>query len=394
MADMDTECLTEFLKDKGISIDDFKKMDPESEEYKKAYDGYEKFSEEWKQKNDSKGKPVVISEGKEASQPSNEKTEEQSENNPSPSDDWKKSIIDEWNNWAEKNGKSIKTFIDPEHTGNLAFHVYNSEADQKANKPAAEISYTSPREVSVKGPDGKVPAPEIFTQILKNAKTNGPDIEFGENMSPEFKANLMLACLKDPDINIVNPPSEEEIKSWPKDLQSAVLAAQAEKEAKKTNNTEQTNTENKSEEKKSPYQQALETIKTAKDNGDTKFDFSTLNTPEEKAIYTAAVMNVMGEDIKAGKFSLDNAPSYKEVAETTKTMSSEQQAEIKGGLTAYTIHSLKNIARGRGVAEYDPSKEKDKQAQNDWRAIDKNHTGLSAEQIALRKAREAKRDGK
>ena len=45
MADMNDECLTEFLNGKGISLDDFKKMDTQSDEYKKAYDGYEKFSE-------------------------------------------------------------------------------------------------------------------------------------------------------------------------------------------------------------------------------------------------------------------------------------------------------------------------------------------------------------
>ena len=38
MADMNDECLTEFLNGKGISLDDFKKMDAQSDEYKKAYE--------------------------------------------------------------------------------------------------------------------------------------------------------------------------------------------------------------------------------------------------------------------------------------------------------------------------------------------------------------------
>ena len=98
-------------------------------------------------------------------------------------------------------------------------------------------------------------------------------------------------------------------------------------------------------------------------------------------------MNVMGEDIKSGSFALDNAPSYKEVTETAKKMSPEMQKSVKGGLTSYTIHSLKNIARGHGVTERDPSKDEKHQAKNDWRAIDRNHTGLTPEQIALRNAR-------
>lgn len=49
----------------------------------------------------------------------------------------------------------------------------------------------------------------------------------------------MLACLKDPDIKIVNPPSAEDIKSWPQDIQEAVTKAQAEAQKQKEKTSEQ-----------------------------------------------------------------------------------------------------------------------------------------------------------
>lgn len=400
MADMNDECLTEFLNGKGISLDDFKKMDTQSDEYKKAYDGYEKFSEEWKQKKDAatqnkekdkenKDKaPTVIKEGGSA---------QKTEDTPAPAvnGDWKESLLGEWKEWASRNGKEIKEFADPSNTGSLSFHIFEQGANQKEIEQATEVSYNSPRDLSVKGPNGGVPSPEVFAEILKNAKANGPDIEFGENMSPSFKANLMLACLKDPELHIVNPPSAEEMKSWPKELQQAVEAAM--KNAEKSQTPKQPEKENKPKEEKDKgekqnpateaYQKAEKAVKDLQAKGEKKFDFAPLKSPEEKAVYTAALMNVMGEDIKSGSFALDNAPSYKEVTETAKKMSPEMQKSVKGGLTSYTIHSLKNIARGHGVTERDPSKDEKHQAKNDWRAIDRNHTGLTPEQIALRNAR-------
>lgn len=311
-------------------------------------------------------------------------------------DNWKEDYKNEWRQWATDNNKEFQDVQIPGSENDVQIRLFDSKEQKNKGEFAAQISYKSPHNVTLKGNNGQTPDSKYFEQTVALAmKKNGPDIEFGDIKSPEFKAKLLAACYTN-GANPVNGPTEEEMSQWPKDLKDMVNAAKtkAEKGAEKTTEQRNSTETDRTSEKPEAYKTAEAAIKEIKNKGENKFDFSTLKTPEEKAVYTAALMDIMGTEIKAGKFTLDNAPSYKETAETAKKMTPEMQTAIKGGLTSYTIHSLKQIASDRIGERYKNVSKDGKGEKTSWAEIDKIKDGLTPEQIALRAARSQKRDGR
>lgn len=341
MADLDIECLTEFLKGKGIELDDFKKMDHQSDEYKKICEEYEQFFNEWIKKRENKkeepSQPAVV----------NEETTQAPE---APADEnWKESTLKEWQNWAEKNNKVLAAYDDAEHKGNLSFRIYASKEDQEKDNFEADFSYSGPHNVTLKGKDGQVPADEYFDELVAKLKTaNGPQIEFGDIKSDEFKAKLLAACLRDKDIIVINGPNAKEVSGWSKELQDKVAKA-----ANKDTPVQ--------DEKKTPLYDAAKKSVEETFKGKTELDIEKL-TPEEKALYTAAAMELKGKEISEGKFTVKGALKFDEINKASAGLAREEQEALRPGLVKYKIFETQ-----QKIAEHKKNMTKEQQESHNLR---------------------------
>ena len=287
MVDMDTTCLTEFLKTKDISLDDFKKMDHKSEEYKKAYEGYEEFFEEWKEKrkeknssqqDNSKNKPLVINEGDAKADEENSHSEEIKDAS------WKEKIAQEWKVWGTKNKLEYQDASIPSKGDGLCFRFRDGSNEDYA----AEINYSSPYNLSIKGCNGKTPDSKYFEKAVSMAVANGTAIEFGNISSPEFKAKLLAACYKQGNIQIVNGPSAEEMASWPEELKKMIeeakaAAPQQTQQEEKTPSQEDKTHPKQEEQELSPAQKRIAELRKQIQNRQSKLEAAAKDiSPEER----------------------------------------------------------------------------------------------------------------
>lgn len=157
---------------------------------------------------------------------------------PTPEDPkWKDGVLKEWQQWANDNNKLLSPYQDSDNQDNLSFKLYADENAKNSDNFEADFSYASPKNVTLKGKDGQVPDEKYFDKLVTQLKAaNGPEIEFGNIKSDEFKAKLLAACLKDPEIIITNAPSEQDIASWDKSLQDMIKVKPQEKEEKNEDN--------------------------------------------------------------------------------------------------------------------------------------------------------------
>lgn len=197
-------------------------------------------------------KTTVISEEPQIQEPKQPENEENADKS------WKEKTLNSWKEWADKNDKDLGVYEDPEHPEFLKFKVFSKGADKEKDQYENDVIYTSPTNVSIKGKDGKVPGIEAMEATIAAAKSvNGPNISFGNIQSPEFKANLMIACLRDPEINMVNAPTAEEIATFPKELQDKIAEAQAARAKKQPENTNESKPQEKTEPELSPAQKRI-----------------------------------------------------------------------------------------------------------------------------------------
>lgn len=339
MADKSFEELKEELKSKleaGYILDDEKMADLEQALKDNGNDiskidisKYSKKEQEAPESsNDQKNQGTVISDHDNSG---DENTHEPSE----PVDEnWKEDYKREWRQWAEENNKEFEDVNIPGSGNDVQIRLFDSKEQKKKGEYAAQISYKSPHNVSLSGANGKVPDSKYFEQTVALAmKKNGPDIEFGDINSPEFKAKLLAACYTN-GANPVNSPTEEEMAQWPKELQDMVNAAKekAEKGAEKTTEPEKTSKETK-------YQKALAEMKNLKKD----MDISTMSD-EDKVIYMAAAMN--GAEVAIAKnkdIKLNGALKAQEAIKLSQKMdlSDEDRKAIKEGLTKYAFFEMR-----------------------------------------------------
>ncbi len=120
----------------------------------------------------------------------------QNQNNPDPNTDWRQAKVDSWKHWCENEHTPAYTYDeDPNEKTALKFDVYR---DTEKKEKLATIHYNNPRDVTI-GTDGDKKAPdlEFFDKLTKEAKKDKiPGVTFDGEMTPEFKAKLAIACLK------------------------------------------------------------------------------------------------------------------------------------------------------------------------------------------------------
>lgn len=326
---------------------------------------------------------------------------------PTPEDPkWKEGVLKEWQQWANDNNKLLSPYQDTDNKDNLSFKLYADENAKNSDNFEADFSYASPKNVTLKGKDGQVPDEKYFDKLVTQLKAaNGPEIEFGNIKSDEFKAKLLAACLKDPEIIITNAPSEPEIAGWNKNLKDIVSKAK-EPKAEQPQPT-----------KVSAYDTAKnsirETLKTGKE-----IDIEKLK-PKEKALYIAAAMDIVSEmnkDKKEGDkdfFPRDEVifkggMSYEETNKAAEKLPKEELDAAKAGLKSYTIMSMKKIAKERVEKRFKGHDSVFKKEANgsfkkdasgnleiggSWKNVDDQGQGMTADQLQLRELRMGVRKG-
>lgn len=157
----------------------------------------------------------VVADNKETSQKDSVKS---SKKETAPSlDTWADKTLSNWENWAQKNNKIVQKYNSSE-PALLALKIFDTSDNINNDKFEAKIVYKSAHDIVLSGKDNKIPSDEVFAAIVAQAKKNGPEICFGDIKSDEFKARLMLACLNDPDIVMVNPPKFRDLIDIPSSL--------------------------------------------------------------------------------------------------------------------------------------------------------------------------------
>lgn len=119
----------------------------------------------------------------------------QNQNNPDPNTDWRQAKIDSWKHWCENEHTPAYTYAeDPNEKTALKFDVYR---DTEKKEKLATIHYNNPRDVTIGTDSRKAPDLEFFDKLTKEAKKDKiPGVTFDGEMTPEFKAKLAIACLK------------------------------------------------------------------------------------------------------------------------------------------------------------------------------------------------------
>lgn len=154
---------------------------------------------------------------------------------------WHDKTLSDWKEWSKKSNKIVQEYK-PKEQAVLAFKVYDNAEKAKADEFDADITYRKENDIVVKGHKGKMPSDEVFAAIVAQAKKDGSEICFGDIRSSEFKARLLLACLNNKDIKMVNPPKLSELTDLPEDLKARLKeklprrSAHAEERMKQLNN--------------------------------------------------------------------------------------------------------------------------------------------------------------
>lgn len=189
---------------------------------KEAFDKGEKINEqdfakkETPNKDNNKEKTnkktTTVNEGAAAEEATNTNSEDGS---------WKEAYAKEWRMWGVDNHLEFQDASVPTKGDVLSFRFYEG----KSKDYAAEITYSSPYNISLRGSNGNIPDSKYFEKAVNMAVNNGTAIEFGAIRSPEFKAKLLAACYKQGNAQIINGPTEEEMSQWPAELKKMVEEA-------------------------------------------------------------------------------------------------------------------------------------------------------------------------
>lgn len=146
---------------------------------------------------------------------------------------WEDEIERGWKEYGEKHYKKVDVAKEP---GKVVVNVFEDEDKVKTQSPEAKIIYDGPDKISVGGRGDDIPDLSIFENIVAQSKKVSTKFRFGNIKDAEFKAKLMIACLRDAEIKIINGPSEEELKDIKPELKE-ILEAEMEKRGLKEGST-------------------------------------------------------------------------------------------------------------------------------------------------------------
>ena len=132
---------------------------------------------------------------------------------------WKNNTLSSWQEWGKQKNKVIQEYKSNSKDA-LSFKVYDNAEKAQNGEFDADITYRKENDVVIKGYKGKVPSDEVFAALVAQAKKEGAEICFGDIKNNVFKAKLLLACLNDKDIKMVNPPKMSELTDLPEDLKA------------------------------------------------------------------------------------------------------------------------------------------------------------------------------
>lgn len=138
---------------------------------------------------------------------------------------WENETEKSWLDYGEKNGKKVNVAKEP---GKVTVKLFEDEEKVKAQSPETQIVYDGPDKINVSGRGDTIPDLSIFENIVAQAKKVSSKIRFGEIEDDEFSAKLMIACLRDPQIKMVNAPKAEDFKNLNPELKE-ILDAELEK---------------------------------------------------------------------------------------------------------------------------------------------------------------------
>lgn len=192
-----------------------------SEELKQTKDSKEEIKEEIKKDNikDNIEKEPLKENSEPLSETEKEKTEKESVSAGQKEEkNWQEETLNSWKDWAKGHHKRIETYEPETAPKDLAFKIYPSNKEADKEKFEADIHYKEANHMVVKGKPGN----EVFEGIVAMAKKNGNQIIFGNIKSDEFKARLLLACLKDSEIEMTNAPKIDDLQDIPEDLKEAL----------------------------------------------------------------------------------------------------------------------------------------------------------------------------
>lgn len=130
----------------------------------------------------------------------------------SSSHSWQDETEKSWLDYAEKHHKKAEVTKEAEK---LTVEIFANEEKAKEKKPDASITYKGQTDVSVGGLDLDL---SIFENIILQSKSVSKKIRFGEIQDAEFSAKLMIACLRDKDIEMINAPKPEELQDLKPEL--------------------------------------------------------------------------------------------------------------------------------------------------------------------------------
>lgn len=218
--------------------------DKRLEKERLAKEAAEKKQEEERLKTETENQEteepvIVINQGKPLSEPSQNKNEEPekevpktsqnntetdkktSEDKPKetekgtsqetllPPFNWREETKKDWQEYAEKHEKKAEITDTPEK---VIVKIFANEEKAKVNVSEAAITYDGPNKVTLSGYNEEIPDLSIFENLIASSKKIGSKIKFGEIRDADFSAKLMIACLRNPDVEMVNAPKIEDLK--------------------------------------------------------------------------------------------------------------------------------------------------------------------------------------
>lgn len=206
-------------KASGVSNNDAEKIAaPLTPPAKKiTADKEENKDKETPEKDEADKPEKTASEADEKDKPKDTDKEEDKE-----PENWREDTFSEWKNWGRTHHKWVASYNDENNKDGLSLKIFADKTDQTKDNFETQILYRKHNHITVKGKDGKVPGNDVFDGIIATAKNGSKQICFGNIKSDEFKARLMLACLIEPEIEMINAPKIEDLKNIPEELMEAL----------------------------------------------------------------------------------------------------------------------------------------------------------------------------
>lgn len=182
----------------------------------------EKITDKETPQKDEKDKPEkTTSEADEKDKTKDTDKEEDKKEDKEP-ENWREDNLNEWRNWGRAHYKWVDPYNDESNKDGLSLKIFANKTAREKGDFETQIIYHKHNHITVKGKDGKVPENDVFDGIIATAKKGSKQISFGKIKSDEFKARLMLACLIEPEIKMINAPKIEDLKNIPEELMEAL----------------------------------------------------------------------------------------------------------------------------------------------------------------------------